>query len=349
VAKKAGIRYLIRERNTLLFKLACHGFSPVTDARYYDGPQRHVENMAAAFGREVPFSDYNFDPGIPDSELALRPKIQSQMPTGPYIVVNPDTHSCKRFDPQAMHIIVTELISAGQSVVVVGLKDPTGISAHPNVISLIGQTTLLEVFGLIRSAKGFIGFDSGTSHVATAYGTPAITLFPPKGARISLCGQLRSNHPYKYSPAQSNCKIHCRHYPSCALKDCEHDYDEGALRKMVSDLVENKNRLTSLHHLTGILFIGATPPEVEWMANSISVPSPSLRALPGLLQKNQISIIHYVGKRAPVRLLLFQLFCKIKGRFPFRLIVSPKISSTRIEFIDRYIPHLRHWVSNNGG
>ena len=63
-----------------------------------------------------------------------------------------------------------------------------------SAVSLAGKTTLPQLAGVLSLAKGYVGNDSGASHLAAAVGTPSVVLFgstkmthtAPVGKRVSL-------------------------------------------------------------------------------------------------------------------------------------------------------------------
>lgn len=49
----------------------------------------------------------------------------------------------------------------------------------PGIVSLVGQTSLPELIGLIQVARGVVSTDTGPSHIAAAVNTPVCTLIGP--------------------------------------------------------------------------------------------------------------------------------------------------------------------------
>ena len=71
-------------------------------------------------------------------------------------------------------------------IVLVGDKSRSALAAAltekfptPNVIDLVGQTTVTQLAALLKAAAAGVGPDSGPGHVAAAVNTPFITLFGP--------------------------------------------------------------------------------------------------------------------------------------------------------------------------
>ena len=77
------------------------------------------------------------------------------------------------------------LIERGLKVVLIGHSDDQGIgevvqgTAKHKLILLIGQTSLLELAGLMKRCSLFIGNDGGPMHMAAAVGCPVVALFGP--------------------------------------------------------------------------------------------------------------------------------------------------------------------------
>jgi ADP-heptose:LPS heptosyltransferase len=49
----------------------------------------------------------------------------------------------------------------------------------PDLLNLVGKTTLLELTALLKAAVAGVGPDSGPGHLAAAVKTPFVTLFGP--------------------------------------------------------------------------------------------------------------------------------------------------------------------------
>lgn len=77
------------------------------------------------------------------------------------------------------------LQEAGATVVLVGAEsdrnavETTKQFAHGPVIDLCGQLSLGELAGLVRESDLYVGNDSGTTHLASAVGTPVVAIFGP--------------------------------------------------------------------------------------------------------------------------------------------------------------------------
>lgn len=199
IAKAAGIPWRMRERNTPFFRWQCLGFVPVADGRYYDTAQRHMENLSMLIKKPVPVSDYCFDPGLPEAAIAhLHPRLTPKT----YVALNSDTHTCKRFDRHILVQVITHLCEKGEIVFLIGLKDPFDLdsvfSEHPNVVSLVGKTSLSEAFSVIRHAKVFVGFDKWDQPRGHSLWHTSTDLFPTQG-----CTCLALRLPERECPLQA--------------------------------------------------------------------------------------------------------------------------------------------------
>lgn len=61
-------------------------------------------------------------------------------------------------------------LAFGEKIIAEGIK---------NLESWIGQTSLIELSDLLKSAKMYLGLDSGSMHLAALLGTPTLTLWGP--------------------------------------------------------------------------------------------------------------------------------------------------------------------------
>ena len=57
------------------------------------------------------------------------------------------------------------------------INEKINTSTHPNIVSLIGKTTLSEVMEIIYHAQFYIGLDSGLMHIAAALNKPTFAIF----------------------------------------------------------------------------------------------------------------------------------------------------------------------------
>jgi ADP-heptose:LPS heptosyltransferase len=121
------------------------------------------------------------DPG--DLRLTL-PAGASPVPAGA-IVLHPGAASLgRRWPADRFAAVARALTRRGHRVVITGTRTERGLArsiaaaaALPSTAVL--ETKLLDLAALVATARVVISNDTGTSHLATAYGTPSVTLFGP--------------------------------------------------------------------------------------------------------------------------------------------------------------------------
>lgn len=98
----------------------------------------------------------------------------------------------KQWPPERFQQVISFLTGElGLNVVLVGGRDAARISGElsecfhdrtatsPHVVSVVGRTSLRETAAVLRRVRFFMGADCGLTHLATAVGTPTVTLFGP--------------------------------------------------------------------------------------------------------------------------------------------------------------------------
>jgi ADP-heptose:LPS heptosyltransferase len=137
------------------------------------------EHEVARWCRLVEWYGVPADPG--DLELA-------SPGTSPYagaVVLHPGAAAAgRRWPAERFAAVARTLAGQGHRVVVTGTaaERPLGqrIAADAGLPpSAVLDTGLRDLAALIASASAVISNDTGTSHLATAYGTPSVTLFGP--------------------------------------------------------------------------------------------------------------------------------------------------------------------------
>ena len=148
---------------------------------------RSTDPMSAKFNPvlEMP------ETAVHEVELGLK-AVQTFLPIDlPCLPIMPGATSSNRFDvviqtgagqddkrlpPDAVYGVASGLAGRGLSVALIGGEadpDPT----VPGVSSLVGKVSLHETLGIVRAARLHIGGDTGTSHIASAYGVPTVAVF----------------------------------------------------------------------------------------------------------------------------------------------------------------------------
>ena len=98
-----------------------------------------------------------------------------------YIALAPGAaHEGKRLPASTLSAILTEFPS--QQFVIVGGPDSLDLAsdlsaAHPNVLNLCGQLSLLETTDVLKHSSLAIGGDTGAMHIAAAVQTPIISVW----------------------------------------------------------------------------------------------------------------------------------------------------------------------------
>ncbi len=133
--------------------------------------------------------------GCPPSENCTVPQPHGKLPLealldAPYVVIHP-TPSCtyKEWPVGHWQTLITEINRRGCRVALTGSGAPhesdyvqSVIPADANAISLAGKLSFAQTAELIARSCGYVGPDTGTTHVAAATGVPVVTLFGPSGA-----------------------------------------------------------------------------------------------------------------------------------------------------------------------
>ncbi len=75
----------------------------------------------------------------------------------------------------------------------IGADSPT-LRLSDSITDLVGNTTLMQLVSVIRSADVFVGVDSGPLHMAAALGRPTLALFPTKYIKPLRSGPWGTRH-----------------------------------------------------------------------------------------------------------------------------------------------------------
>ena len=175
---------------------------------------RLAERLAAQYGVAVPpeFRGDGDKPPVPsltvpESVLSdARALIQSALSSSPdepfYAFAAGAAYGSAKEWPREHFAALAKIIrdKTGERVIVVGGPGEADACAEVEslsdgaAVSLAGKTTLPQLAGVLSLAKGYVGNDSGASHLAAAVGTPSVVLFgstkmthtAPVGTRVSL-------------------------------------------------------------------------------------------------------------------------------------------------------------------
>lgn len=112
-------------------------------------------------------------------------KIQEKV-SGDYVVLNPGAGwVTKRWPPASFARVAEWLVAQGLKPVLIGGKAEADHQAYDEVaretqaelVKLTGETSVRELVALMAMAKGHVGGDTGSTHLAAALGIPAIGLY----------------------------------------------------------------------------------------------------------------------------------------------------------------------------
>lgn len=135
-------------------------------------------SLARAMGYELPPADEGHMRmhGLPE---------RTNVPFGTYVVVHPGaTVPARAWFPERNAALVERLCSAGYNVIVTGAKSERALTAavagnHANALDLGGRTTFVEFAAIVRDAAVVVSGNTSAAHVASATGTPVVSIFPP--------------------------------------------------------------------------------------------------------------------------------------------------------------------------
>ena len=133
--------------------------------------------LAAAAGAHLPPED--------DGSLRLRPLPDTRhLAGGDFIAVQPgSTVPARTWAPAKWRELVRDLGALGERVVVLGSGQERElcayVSADASAIDLCGQTSFPQFASLIARARALVVGNTSGLHVASATGTPVVTVFAP--------------------------------------------------------------------------------------------------------------------------------------------------------------------------
>ena len=151
------------------------------DVRHQRLPGRHEAEAALDVAAALGFRPRAGD----DGRLRVLPPPDTTALTGngPYVVVHPGASAPARSWGAERHAEAVQLLAdAGHRVVVTGgpaETDLTRLVSGDVAIDLGGRTSPRKLAGVLRGADALVSANTGPAHLATAVGTPVVSLFAP--------------------------------------------------------------------------------------------------------------------------------------------------------------------------
>lgn len=133
-------------------------------------------SLANAMGYALPASD--------DGRLLMRESPSYvDLPFREYVVVHPGaTVPARAWFPERNAALVNHLCTKGYNVVVTGAqceRELTKMVAGSCGLDLGGATTFAQFAAILRGASVVVSGNTAAAHVASATGTPVVSIFPP--------------------------------------------------------------------------------------------------------------------------------------------------------------------------
>ncbi len=152
------------------------------DVRAHVPDDRHEVERALALVRSCGYS-------LPmDDDESLRclplPPSDEFVGRGPYVVVQPGaTVAARAWDPARWRHLVARLTEREVRVVVVGAAAERGLARYvvgdSGAVDTSGRTTFAQFAAIVRDARALVVGNTSGIHIASAVGTPVVTIFAP--------------------------------------------------------------------------------------------------------------------------------------------------------------------------
>lgn len=159
-------------------------------------------------------------------------------PARPLLMVNVrTTWPDKNWPPKNFGIALGKLPNAVQIVFCGAPKDTPFIeeaqkTAGRPTLSIAGETSLLELAALLKSASLLLTGDTGPLYLAEAVGTPTLSLWGP--THPNIYGPLTPGHSFVLTPhgCAACCKTKCRHRTNACMNAIRPETVAGELKKI---------------------------------------------------------------------------------------------------------------------
>jgi heptosyltransferase-1 len=131
--------------------------------------------------KEIGFTQESYDFGIPISKTHEEWVTQT-LGEGGWVTIHLGTSKPqKNWDPRKYAEIARRLQDKGLRVILVGGTDERPLTEeflkHTRAENWVGKTSLLQTAEILRRARFHLSGDTGTAHLASALGTPCVTVF----------------------------------------------------------------------------------------------------------------------------------------------------------------------------
>lgn len=151
---------------------------------------KHVQEVSGP--KILQFDSLLTATGAEPAKAPYVPQPHAQLPAEacfdrPYVVVHPmPRYAYKAWSSNNWSALVRRLNDAGVKVVLTGGNNASELAAIRDIVPegadaviLAGKLSFGQTAELIARSKGFVGPDTGTTHVASSTGVPIVTLFGP--------------------------------------------------------------------------------------------------------------------------------------------------------------------------
>jgi ADP-heptose:LPS heptosyltransferase len=123
---------------------------------------------------------------VDTGDLRLATPSEAPVVTGALVVHPGAAHEARRWPAERFGDVISWATAQGLRPVVTGTGDETDLARAVALAGglgvdavLAGRLSLVELAAVVASARIVVSGDTGVSHLATAYGTPSVTLFGP--------------------------------------------------------------------------------------------------------------------------------------------------------------------------
>ncbi len=165
-------RYIVNPKNALARRLGVV-IQPPRDLHVVKANVWAVKEIG--FGKEC----YEFGITIP---ATYENWVKETLGEGGWVTLHLGTSQPqKNWEPSKYAEIARRLQSAGLRIVLLGGQEERPLAEqflrHTSADDLVGKTTLLQTAGVLQRARLHVSGDTGTAHIASALGTPCVTIF----------------------------------------------------------------------------------------------------------------------------------------------------------------------------